>query len=314
MLKVGQLQAFNEVMLTGSISQAARNLHRTQSSVSATIASIEDALQMQLFERRSGRLHPVPEAEYFHTECLEILRRLESVTDNMHRLQSLQTGELHIASMPGPSIFLLPALIAENPTWAKSIRTEVVSRSSEGVYRLMSGQRYDIGLADYVPELADTSHLLQTERFEFPCVCAIPGDHPLASKRTVTPHDLVDVSIATLGQEHAVYYEVRRAFREMNLTPTILHTTQYFLSLFTYVERGIACAIVDPLSVENYELRSNQDRRIVFRPFEPKVLFRMGLIRPMHRPTSVISTHFCDRIREELSKAESSGVRKTITT
>lgn len=304
MLKVHQMQAFNEVMLTGSISQAARNLHRTQSSVSATIAGIEDELQMQLFERKSGRLHPVPEAEYFHTECVEILRRMDAVTDNMHRLQSLQTGQLHIASMPGPSVFILPNLIAENPTWAKNIRTDIASRSSEGVYRLMSGQRYDIGLADYVPELATDSHLLHTELFEFECLCAVPSSHALASKEVIEPEDLVEVPIATLGKEHAVFGEITSVFRQKNLKPTILHTTQYFLSLCAYVERGIACAIIDPLSAESYLSYTNRASSVLFKPFRPVVRFRLGLIKPAHRPTSVISTHFYERIRKELFAAQ----------
>lgn len=300
-LKIAQLQAFSEVFLTGSVSQAARNLHRTQSSISATIATIEDSLQMQLFERKSGRLVPVPEAEYFHTECLEILRRLDAVTDNMQRLRSLQTGQLHIASMPGPSIFLLPELIAEDPAWAKNIRTDIVSRSSEGVYRLMSGQRYDIGIADYVPELASESHLLETELFEFHCVCAVPINHELASKNTLVTSDLANVPLATLGREHAVHSEVLGIFRQANIRPTILHTTQYFLSLFAYVEQGVACAIIDPISAANYKEQSAKSEQVTFRPIEPEVLFRLGLIRPVHRPTSVISNHFYQRIREKLS-------------
>ena len=146
MLKVNQLMAFNEVMLTGSISEAARHLHRTQSSVSATIAGIEEELGMQLFERKGGRPHPVPEAQYLHNECGEILRRLETVSDNIHRMKSLQTGELHIASMPGPSVFFLPNLIARHCASQPDVSSNLVSRSSEGVYRLMSGQRYDVGL------------------------------------------------------------------------------------------------------------------------------------------------------------------------
>ena len=301
MLKVAQLQAFNEVMVTGSISQAARNLHRTQSSVSTTIANVEEELQMRLFERKSGRLRPVPEAEYFHSECIDILRRLDTVTDNMHRLKSLQAGELHIASIPGPSVFFLPSLIAENPTWAENIRTDILSRSAEGVYRLMSVQRYDIGLAEYIPELADDSSLLNTELFEFDCLCAIKSDDPLAKKAVITPHDLTNTSIATLGEEQAVNNEVRNSFYESRLQPRMMHTAQYFLSLFAYVERGVAVAIVDPISAASYRAHGFQSSQVVFKPFEPTVRFRLGLIRPTYRPSSNIAAHFYEQIREALN-------------
>lgn len=296
MLKVSQLKAFTEVMVTGSISQAARHLHRTQSSVSATIAGIEDDLQMKLFDRRSGRLYPVPEAHYLLNECREILRRLETVSDNMHRIKSLQTGEFSIASMPGPSVFFLPNLIVEHGHAHPNVQTKIVSRSSEGVYRLMAGQRYDIGLADYVPELSSEATLINTDVFEFRCLCLLPESHPLAGKGTLTPRDLDRHPIATLGDEHAVHGDIQRVFAQFNCQPNIRHTVQYFLSLISYVEAGLACAIVDPISVESYRLYKEGDVKLHIRRLEPEIPFRMAMITPKHRPASVIASHFYDRI------------------
>ena len=302
MLKVSQLRAFNEVMLTGSISQAARHLHRTQSCISATIASIEEHLQITLFERRGGRLHPVPEATYLHTECGEILRRLEVVSDNMHRIKSLQTGEFNIASMPGPTLFFLPNLIAEHGHDQPNVRTNIVSRSSEGVYRLMAGQRYDIGLADHAPEFAAEATLISTEVFEFRCFCALRADHPLAARDSVTPADLHELPLATLGDEHAVFTDIQRAFAQFDATANIRHTTQYFLSLMNYVEQGLACAIIDPISIESYNQYQSEMTDVLFLPVEPVIPFRMGLITPKHRPSSIIANHFQTQIRHALTR------------
>ena len=300
MLKVNQLLAFNEVMLTGSISEAARHLHRTQSSVSATIAGIEDELGMQLFERKGGRLHPVPEAHYLHNECGEILRRLETVSDNMHRMKSLQTGELHIASMPGPSVFFIPDLIARHGVSHPNIRSDVVSRSSEGVYRLMAAQRYDVGLADYIPALSAEASLIDSQVFEFRCLCALPENHALRDNDVVTPGDLKDAPLATLGQELAVHTEIRGVFAQSGLTPNIRYMTQYFLSLLTYVEQGLACAVVDPITAESYRLYKEGLSRLHFKPLEPPVYFRIVLITPKHRPSSVIAHHFTERLKTAL--------------
>ena len=300
MLKVNQLMAFNEVMLTGSISEAARHLHRTQSSVSATIAGIEDELGMQLFERKGGRLHPVPEAQYLHNECVEILRRLETVSDNMHRMKSLQTGELHIASMPGPSVFFIPNLIAQHGVSHPNIRSDVVSRSSEGVYRLMAAQRYDVGLADYIPALSAEASLIDSQVFEFRCLCALPEIHPLKDSAVVTPKDLEGLPLATLGQELAVNTEVKGIFAQVGLTPNIRYMTQYFLPLLTYVEQGLACAVVDPITVESYRLYKGDHSRLHFKPLEPAVYFRIVLITPKHRPSSVIANHFTERLKTAL--------------
>ena len=300
MLKVNQLAAFNEVMLTGSISQAARNLRRTQSSVSATIAGLEGDLGMPLFERSGGRLHPVPEARYLHNECGEILRRIETVADNMHRMKSLQTGELHIASMPGPSMFLLPNLIARHCSSKSQIRTNLVSRSSVGIYRLMSGQRYDIGLADYMPKLSSEAALIETEVYELRCLCALPDNHPLLDRKTVTPADLAGLPLATLGQEHAVYSEVAGIFERYGLKPEIPYMTQYFLSLLNYVERGLACAIVDPITAESHRLYKRGPPKLHFRRLDPAVYFRIALLTPRHRPHSIVARHFTSVLKEAL--------------
>ncbi len=63
-------------MLTGNVSQAARNLHRTQPSISALISGLEQELGMRLFERRKGQLHPVPEARYLLEETIAILDKI----------------------------------------------------------------------------------------------------------------------------------------------------------------------------------------------------------------------------------------------
>ena len=308
MLKVGQLMAFNEVMLTGSISEAARHLHRTQSSVSATIASIEEDLGMQLFERKGGRLHPVPEARYLHNECGEILRRLETLSDNMHRMKSLQTGELHIASMPGPSVFFLPNLIARHGISQPEVCSNVVSRSSEGVYRLMSGQRYDVGLADYIPELSSEASLIDTEVFEFRCLCALPESHRLRGKETITPEDLTGLPLATLGREHAVFDEVTNIFAQSGSTPDIRYMTQYFLSLLNYVEQGLACAVVDPISAESYRLYKEGALRLHFKRLEPAVYFRMAMLTPKHRPCSMIAKHFARGLKVNLEAIRDAGL------
>jgi len=302
MLKVNQLMAFNEVMLTGSISQAARHLHRTQSSVSATIASIEEDLGMKLFERRSGRLHAVPEAQYLHHECSEILRRLETVSQNMHRIKTVDDGEINIASMPGPLFFLLPSLIAEHTRDRPNVRSTLVSRSSDGVYRLMAAQQYDIGIADYDPVMSSETSLIDTKVFRFKCVCALPEGDPLAEKDVITPVDLKGRVLATLYEEHRTYREIVEAFAQSDCSMDVRYTAQYFIPLLNYVEAGLACAIVDPLAAESYRLYKDCNQTICFRPIQPSIHFDVAVILPAFRPASTIAKFFGEQIRAEFAR------------
>ncbi len=53
-MNLRQLQAFKEVMLTGSVTEAARNIGRTQPAISTLIAGLESSVGYDLFERRGG--------------------------------------------------------------------------------------------------------------------------------------------------------------------------------------------------------------------------------------------------------------------
>lgn len=47
------LKVFNEIMVSGTISQAAKNLKRTQSSISAALSNLEKQIGYDLFVRKN---------------------------------------------------------------------------------------------------------------------------------------------------------------------------------------------------------------------------------------------------------------------
>ncbi|MEM7633940.1 MAG: LysR family transcriptional regulator [Pseudomonadota bacterium] len=291
------MRAFHDVMLTGSISQTARNLNRTQPSISATIANLETSLGMKLFDRKGGRLHAVPEARYLFEECGELLKRVEAITQNMRRIRALESGELRIASMPGPSVFLLPDIVAKYAKDKSDIKTTLVSRSTEAVIQLLAAQQYDIGICDNHPNLSRESGLIESELVRFSCLCAVPAQSPLASEKTITIDHLDAAPIGILMDEHPVSIQLQDAFASAGLSMNVAFATQYFIPLLTYVENGLACAVVDPVTAQSYRLyRSGQTAGVVFKPFHPEIVFELAILRPNHRPVSLLARDFVDTL------------------
>ena len=293
------MRAFHDVMLTGSISQTARNLNRTQPSISATIANLENSLGMKLFDRRGGRLHAVPEARYLFEECGELLKRVESITQNMRRIRALESGELRIASMPGPSVFLLPEIVSKYAKNKSDIKTTLVSRSTEAVIQLLAAQQYDIGICDNHPNLTRESGLIDSELVKFSCLCAVPAQSPLAAHKVITIDQLHGEPIGILMDEHPVSIQLQDEFAATATSMNVAFSTQYFIPLLTYVENGLACAVVDPVTAESYRLyRSGQSAGVVFKPFQPRIVFDLAILRPNHRPISLLAKDFADTLIE----------------
>jgi DNA-binding transcriptional LysR family regulator len=289
-------------MLTGSVSQAARNLFRTQPAISAQIAGLEDEVGMKLFERQGGRLLPVPEAHYLHEEATAIIERLNAADRTMKSIRGLDQGTIQMVSMPGPSAFLIPDLIAKFVKHREQVRVSLIARSSIQVQQLIAVQQYDVGLADVGFAGFDESPLVDHDILRLECLCAMPADDDLANNKIVTARDLSGKPMATLYEDHPNFIQTRAAFAEMNAVFNPRFEAQYFIPLLTYVERGLAYAIADPMAARSYGLYKGANAAIVFRPFVPSVYLVSSIMVPSHKPPSNLARAFIAELQSELRR------------
>ena len=301
-LNLTQLAAFREVMLTGSVSAAAHNLNRTQPAISSSISSLEKELGLELFERRSGRLHPGPEAHYLMAEATEILTRVDNSKRTLKNLRDLQQGTISIVSMPGPSVFLLPDIIRHFVGLRRDIEVTLISRSSFQVFQLTSVQQFDLGLADVIMDDDTDSPLLHQEKYQFNCVCAVPAGSPLAARDTITATCLDGMPMAALRRAHPTNLATRAAFNTAGAWFNQRFEMQFYIPMFMLIEHGLACAIVDPMSAESYRIYRPENGGVVFKPFKPVVSGEIVLVTPAHRPASVLAKEFTNVVRQELTR------------
>ena len=174
-LSFRQLQAFREVMRTGSVSDAARILGRTQPAISALVANLEAELGIALFRRQRGKMAPTPEAQYFITEAEAILDRLSLSTRTMREIGALTRGRLNIACMPAAASLLMPQILGEFLLDKPDVKASLMMRASPVIEEWVASQQYDIGLG----ETPKPSAAIETIDFDMRCVCAIPAGAPL---------------------------------------------------------------------------------------------------------------------------------------
>lgn len=300
-MNLKQLSAFREVMLTGTMSAAGRNLNRTQPAISALISSLETEFGMKLFTRDGGRLNPVPEAYYLLEEAEGILGRVEDASAMMKTIRANERGSLRIASMPGPSVFLLPEFISEFVADRSEVSVALLSRSSAAVHQLVATQQFDAGFADAGAYGEAESSLVTSERFAFRCQCALHRDHPSAQQTSICAADLDGVPMAALYDDHSTRKQTEDAFDAAGVAFNLRFETQYFIPLLTYVEHGLACAVLDPLTVESYRGYRGENATVVFRPFAEDVFLDTNLLTPRHHKRSHLSQAFTEGLKLHLN-------------
>ncbi|BBB25344.1 LysR substrate-binding domain-containing protein [Amphritea japonica] len=297
-ITVRQLQCFREVMRTGSISEAARTLQRTQPAVSNMVATLEDELGVELFERQRGRLIRKPEAHYFLEESEQILERLNKTARTMKEIAGLELGRLKIACMPAASNYLMPRLIAEFVRDKPRVNVSMMMRDSSVIEEWVASQQYDIGLAETPPP----NRALSALTFDLKCVCALPINDPLANKAVITPKDLDNLPLATLQEGHPNYQSALKAFRSQGATLNQRFELLTFQPALKLVEENLCYCICDPMTASGYLQRFDDRARLVFRPFIPEVILSVSVLTPAHRPASVLASSFTELVTQQLEE------------
>ena len=94
--EIRQLRYFVAVAKRGSVSQAALDLHLSQSALSETLRKLEVELGVQLLERSSRGVATTPAGDALLTEATEAIARFDAALDAARRAARGQTGRLRV--------------------------------------------------------------------------------------------------------------------------------------------------------------------------------------------------------------------------
>jgi DNA-binding transcriptional LysR family regulator len=111
-LNFRQIEAFRAVMLTGTTIAAANMLNTTQPSISRSLAQIQAAAKLKLFELDRGRLRPTPEAIMLFEAVQRNFLGLEAIEETVALLRRSGIGRLRVACTPALGMSVMPAIMA----------------------------------------------------------------------------------------------------------------------------------------------------------------------------------------------------------
>lgn len=297
-MNLKQMEAFRAVMQTGSISQAATQLFRTQPAVSMMIKSLEEEVGFQLFERHKKRLFPTHEAEYLFKEIDIIFNKIGNVNQTIKDIRNKQYGFLRIGCMPGPSNFFMPQLLSEFLTAHPQVQVSLQTRTSPNVIEWVASNQYSLGLAEVTRH---HSHLSATHRFDFPCFVAIPANHPLASEVEINTQLLDNEPMITLHSDHMIYHDLLKQFDDGGHQMNVRLKTRYFIPALTFVEQGLGVCVMDPMTITSY-LNYATPGKVVFRQFIPQINFKVGIFFPPEVPNSLVTQAFAEHLQLRLNE------------
>jgi DNA-binding transcriptional LysR family regulator len=188
---------FLEVFRTGSIKDAAANLHVVSSAVSRQIAKLEDDIGTPLFERRPEGMAATRAGnllfDYVQRAAMDAQRA-------RHELRGLGGGEsstIRIGVNETVGRNVLAAILGDYRAAHPEVVFRLRTASSAGVTQALVDGSVDIGLAFHIKTgTAQASHIDVRHEVDSPLSAIMAPSHPLATRRRLALDDLKPYPIA----------------------------------------------------------------------------------------------------------------------
>jgi DNA-binding transcriptional LysR family regulator len=285
-ISLRHIEVFRAVMTVGSVTGAAALLRTSQPTVSRELARFESLVRMKLFDRVRGRLLATASALMLYEEVRRSYLGLERIVSMAGSIQQFEHGQLSLICLPTFAQTLLPAacrrFLAAYPTVGLSITPQESPLLDES----LTSQRHDIGVTEIVTAPAATRQALL---FSGDMVCVLPDGHPLLARSKLRPRDFSGQGFINLSVFDPYRHQLDDIFERHGVDRVMAIETASAASVCAMVRQGLGIAIVNPLTAMD-----EAGRGLHLRRFSESIPFNVSLVRPEHRPSSVLADAFAD--------------------
>ncbi len=246
-MRLRHIEVFNAVMLTGSVSAAARLINVTQPAVSRTLQHAELQLGFALFRRARGRLTPTAEAQALYPRIERLFAQLDEVQRLATQLRhgGEVAGELRIVAVMALTHEVLPRALVAFRRRHPAVGLRVEALHTPQIVSALLLREADIGFAfSALPQAGLVHDAVAESRM----VCVAPrGLLPPALVRagTLSLADLAGVPAIALDGRDPLGLGVAQACREAGVGLQAVVTVQTYHAALAMAHHGLGAALVD---------------------------------------------------------------------
>lgn len=244
-----QIDAFANVAKFSSFSKAAEAIYLSQPTVSAHIASLEEELGTQLFDRRGKDVRLTYAGTLFLEYAINLINLRNTAILNISEIDKKISGKLTIASSTTPCRFILPALVNGYHNQFEDVTFDIKEGSTKKVVEIITSGSADIGVVgEIIPDAR-----LSYEKISSDYLTIISNNPTLPEKLT----------FEALLKQNFIIRESGSATR--HIFETAIKTNGYSLdrikvfaivssleTVLQFVKNGIGVSIVSDLACRDY--------------------------------------------------------------
>ncbi|MCG8420086.1 MAG: LysR substrate-binding domain-containing protein [Proteobacteria bacterium] len=288
-----QIEAFRAVMITGSITKAASELHVSQPAVSRILADLEDSIGFKLFARINRTMIPTDEGRAFFEDVERSFTGLEELKRSAQAIGACFRGRVRVIFVPGVGSKIIADVIEkfkkENPEIAVTVEVE----PSQRLFELVATKRFDVGISTTLP--TDMGSIKVRRCAQGSAVCILPRGHRLSKQKTISPQDLEGESFISFCSDSIARNRIDAEFIKAEVTRELQIEARTTSVIISMVESGLGVSIIGPV----FDL-DRVSEHVEVRPFRPKIHTDLVFLYPTAKPESLITKRFTHSVGDYL--------------
>jgi DNA-binding transcriptional LysR family regulator len=298
-MRLSHIDVCNAVLLTGTVTAAARLLNVTQPAVTKLLQSAENQMGFKLFTRDKNRMIPTEEALALQAELFDISSRIQKLRDMAHALTQEQGSLLRVDCVPSLAASLMPRVLKRFTASFPNVTCHLETHAHSAILERMMRRQSDFGFAlASIPFPGVVEETLAEGRG----VCVAPIGQFASAKGHVTWKDLSRCRLIRMpASTHYGGLMLEASHYTEDVAPGGLTVTTNLLAM-KLAEEGVGVAAMDSFTASSADVRKVQVLDI-----HPLVAVQLKWLRRLDGKLSQPMKAFAQMMADEAQSIERVG-------
>jgi DNA-binding transcriptional LysR family regulator len=236
-VELRQLEYFLAVVEEGSFTAAAARLYMVQSSLSASLLSLERELGTALFIRGRRGTELTDAGRALLDPARAALAETERARDAVAEVTGLLRGSVRIAAMAVPRVVDVADTIRGFQAQHPGVDVHVLPAGAQGMVDLVTDGQVDFAIGPRIPRIGPAVGF--TPLISTPLILMCPADHRLAGARDLAPADVVGEPTIDLARGWWARSQFDAWLQDCELRRRVRLEINEWLALLSMVQRGM---------------------------------------------------------------------------
>jgi len=258
------LRLVTKIVQTGKLTQAASELHMSQSAASHALSSLESQLRSRLFVREHEGLRLSEAGQRLLPLIEDALSTIERIRAEAVGLAAFETGNLRVAAVPSLLSTILPPLLREYGARYPGIELSIFEGTDDEVHAWIKSGVAHVGFAALPIEGVEAEEVARDEWL------ALVPKGGFQDRASITLKEVAKNKFLMSGggcERH-----IQRIFGLANLAIRETMTVKEMSTIHAMVAESLGISLIPRLSFANYGACKTL-------PLRPRLYRQIGMIR-----------------------------------